>query len=76
LVRQLSGEMMQDTPISWVWSREIVTLFPELFPGGVGAASRARLQEAHGSLTTHRLRGYGVAQTRNVEITAAAVPHG
>jgi len=66
-------ELMQDTPdYAGVWRAEIVTLFPELFPGVLGASLTGRaLQEGTWQLRTHDLRGYGVGKHRNVDDTPA-----
>ena len=55
---------MQDTPdYADVWRAEIATLFPELFPGVLGASLTGRaLQEGTWQLNTHDLRGYGVGK--------------
>ncbi|WP_323804229.1 tRNA (guanosine(37)-N1)-methyltransferase TrmD [Sulfitobacter litoralis] len=65
--------LMQDTPdYADVWRAEIVTLFPELFPGVLGASLTGRaLQEGTWQLNTHDLRGYGVGKHRNVDDTPA-----
>lgn len=65
--------LMQDTPdYAGVWRAEIVTLFPELFPGVLGASLTGRaLQEGTWQLRTHDLRGYGVGRHRNVDDTPA-----
>ena len=66
-------ELMQDTPdYAGVWRAEVVTLFPELFPGVLGASLTGRaLQEGTWQLRTHDLRGYGVGKHRNVDDTPA-----
>jgi tRNA (guanine37-N1)-methyltransferase len=66
-------ELMQDTPdYAGVWRAEIVTLFPELFPGVLGASLTGRaLQEGKWQLRTHNLRDYGIGKHRNVDDTPA-----
>jgi tRNA (guanine37-N1)-methyltransferase len=66
-------ELMQDTPdYAGVWRAEIVTLFPELFPGVLGASLTGRaLQEGKWQLRTHDLRDYGIGKHRNVDDTPA-----
>ena len=65
--------LMQETPdYAGVWRAEVVTLFPELFPGVLGASLTGRaLQEGTWQLRTHDLRGYGVGKHRNVDDTPA-----
>ncbi|MBW4961785.1 tRNA (guanosine(37)-N1)-methyltransferase TrmD [Sulfitobacter sp. CW3] len=66
-------ELLQDTPdYAGVWRAEIVTLFPELFPGVLGASLTGRaLQEGKWQLRTHDLRDYGIGKHRNVDDTPA-----
>ena len=66
-------ELMQDTPdYAGVWRAEVVTLFPELFPGVLGASLTGRaLQEGKWQLRSHDLRDYGIGKHRNVDDTPA-----
>ncbi|MCX8225921.1 MAG: tRNA (guanosine(37)-N1)-methyltransferase TrmD [Sulfitobacter sp.] len=66
-------ELMQDTPdYAGIWRAEIVTLFPDLFPGVLGASLTGRaLQEGKWQLRTHDLRDYGIGKHRNVDDTPA-----
>ena len=66
-------ELMQDTPdYAGIWRAEIVTLFPDLFPGVLGASLTGRaLQEGKWQLRTHDLREYGIGKHRNVDDTPA-----
>tara|TARA_R110000796_G_scaffold2544_10_gene10011 strand:- start:8070 stop:8861 length:792 start_codon:yes stop_codon:yes gene_type:complete len=66
-------ELMQDIPdYAGVWRAEIITLFPDLFPGVLGASLTGRaLQEGSWQLRTHDLRSYGVGKHRNFDDTPA-----
>jgi tRNA (guanine37-N1)-methyltransferase len=66
-------ELMQDAPdYAGVWQARVITLFPELFPGVLGASLTGRaLQEGLWQLRTHDLRGFGVGKHRNVDDTPA-----
>ena len=66
-------ELMQDTPsYADVWQARIVTLFPELFPGVLGASLTGKaLQDGKWQLHTHDLRPYGIGKHRNVDDTPA-----
>jgi tRNA (guanine37-N1)-methyltransferase len=49
-----------------------VTLFPELFPGVLGASLTGKaLQDGKWQLRTHDLRGFGLGKHRNVDDTPA-----
>ena len=65
--------LMQDTPdYADVWRAEIATLFPELFPGVLGASLTGRaLQEGTWQLRAHDLRSFGLTKHRNVDDTPA-----
>ncbi len=53
-----------------VWQARIVTLFPELFPGVLGASLTGRaLQDGLWQLHTHDLRSFGIGKHRNVDDT-------
>ncbi len=64
---------MQDTPdYAGVWRADVLTLFPELFPGVLGASLTGRaLQEGTWQLRTHDLRDFGIGKHRNVDDTPA-----
>ena len=64
-------EVMQDKPdYSDVWQARIITLFPELFPGVLGASLTGKaLQDGKWQLHTHDLRQHGLTKHRNVDDT-------
>lgn len=66
-------EVMQDKPdYTNVWQARIVTLFPDLFPGVLGASLTGKaLQEGLWQLHTHDLRRFGIGKHRNVDDTPA-----
>ena len=66
-------ELIQDVPdYSGVWQAHIITLFPELFPGVLGASLTGRaLQEGRWKLQAHDLRQHGLTKHRNVDDTPA-----
>jgi tRNA (guanine37-N1)-methyltransferase len=66
-------ELMQDTPdYVDVWQANVLTLFPELFPGVLGASLTGRaLKEGGWQLRAHDLREYGLTKHRNVDDTPA-----
>jgi len=66
-------ELMQDTPdYAGVWQAHIITLFPELFPGVLGASLTGRaLLEGRWQLQAHDLRAHGLTKHRNVDDTPA-----
>ncbi|MEW9918372.1 tRNA (guanosine(37)-N1)-methyltransferase TrmD [Marimonas sp. MJW-29] len=66
-------ELMQAQPdYSDVWQARVITLFPELFPGVLGASLTGRaLQEGLWQLHTHDLRQFGIGKNRNVDDTPA-----
>lgn len=65
--------LMDETPsYVGVWQARVVTLFPELFPGVLGASLTGKaLQEGRWQLHTHDLRENGVGKHRNVDDTPA-----
>lgn len=65
--------LMEDKPnYTDVWQAHIVTLFPDLFPGVLGASLTGRaLQDGLWQLHTHDLRRYGIGKHRNVDDTPA-----
>jgi len=66
-------ELMQDKPdYADVWQARIVTLFPDLFPGVLGASLTGKaLQDGLWQLHTHDLRHFGIGKHRNVDDTPA-----
>ena len=55
-----------------VWQARIVTLFPETFPGVLGASLTGKaLHDGKWQLHTHDLRAHGVGKHRNVDDTPA-----
>ncbi|WP_416237361.1 tRNA (guanosine(37)-N1)-methyltransferase TrmD [Sulfitobacter sp. F26204] len=66
-------ELMQDKPTYRdVWQARIVTLFPDLFPGVLGASLTGKaLQDGLWQLHTHDLRRFGIGKHRNVDDTPA-----
>lgn len=66
-------ELMQPAPIyNDIWQAHIVTLFPEVFPGVLGASLTGRaLKDGLWQLHTHDLRPYGAGKHRNVDDTPA-----
>ncbi|MGJ5619958.1 tRNA (guanosine(37)-N1)-methyltransferase TrmD [Sulfitobacter sp. MF3-043] len=66
-------ELMQDSPdYADIWQARVVTLFPELFPGVLGASLTGKaLQDGKWQLHTHDLRPYGIGKHRNVDDTPA-----
>jgi len=66
-------ELMQDKPdYVDVWQARVVTLFPDLFPGVLGASLTGKaLQDGLWQLHTHDLRSFGIGKHRNVDDTPA-----
>lgn len=66
-------ELMQARPnYRDVWQARVITLFPELFPGVLGASLTGKaLQDGLWQLHTHDLRSFGVGKHRNVDDTPA-----
>lgn len=64
---------MQETPDhADVWQAHVITLFPELFPGVLGASLTGRaLSEGRWQLHAHDLREHGLTRHRNVDDTPA-----
>jgi tRNA (guanine37-N1)-methyltransferase len=67
--RTLDGE----TPdLAGVWRADVITLFPDLFPGVLGASLTGKgLKDDKWQLHTHDLRPYGEGKHRNVDDTPA-----
>ena len=65
--------LMDETPsYVGVWQARVVTLFPDLFPGVLGASLTGKaLQDGLWQLHTHDLRAHGVGKHRNVDDTPA-----
>lgn len=64
-------ELMTPTPeLAGAWQAQIITLFPEVFPGVLGASLTGKaLQDGLWQLNTIELRKYGVGKHRNVDDT-------
>lgn len=64
-------ELIQNTPdLADVWRADIVTLFPDTFPGVLGASLTGKaLKEGKWQLHTHDLRMFGEGKHRNVDDT-------
>lgn len=67
------SSLMDEAPdFVGVWQARIVTLFPETFPGVLGASLTGKaLQDGKWQLHTHDLREHGVGKHRNVDDTPA-----
>lgn len=65
--------LMENAPnYADVWQARIVTLFPDLFPGVLGASLTGKaLQDGLWQLRTHDLRSFGIGKHRNVDDTPA-----
>ncbi|MCK0096664.1 tRNA (guanosine(37)-N1)-methyltransferase TrmD [Yoonia sp. F2084L] len=66
-------ELMSDTPdIAGSWTAQIITLFPQAFPGVLGESLTGKaLQDGLWQLRTYDLRDYGIGKHRNVDDTPA-----
>ena len=66
-------ELMTDTPaLAGSWIAQIITLFPQAFPGVLGESLTGKaLQEGLWQLDTFDLRQYGLTKHRNVDDTPA-----
>jgi tRNA (guanine37-N1)-methyltransferase len=66
-------ELMTDTPdIAGSWTAQLITLFPQAFPGVLGESLTGKaLQEGLWQLQTYDLRTYGIGKHRNVDDTPA-----
>ncbi|MEM9552489.1 MAG: tRNA (guanosine(37)-N1)-methyltransferase TrmD, partial [Pseudomonadota bacterium] len=66
-------ELMTPTDdLAGVWTARIITLFPELFPGVLGASLTGKaLREGLWQLQTIDLREFGIGKHRNVDDTPA-----
>lgn len=64
--------MATDSELAGVWQARIVTLFPDTFPGVLGASLTGKaLTDGLWQLHTHDLRDFGVGKHRNVDDTPA-----
>jgi len=66
-------ELMTDTPmLSGAWTAQIITLFPQAFPGVLGESLTGKaLKDGVWQLETYDLRDYGIGKHRNVDDTPA-----
>ena len=66
-------DLMAETPrLAGAWTAKVVTLFPEVFPGVLGASLTGKaLQEGLWHLETIDLRTFGEGRHRNVDDTPA-----
>lgn len=66
-------ELMTDTPtLAGAWMAQIITLFPQSFPGVLGESLTGRaLQDGLWQLQTYDLRAHGIGKHRNVDDTPA-----
>ena len=61
-----------DEELAGIWTARVITLFPDLFPGVLGASLTGKaLQQGLWQLFTHDLREFGVGKHRNVDDTPA-----
>ncbi|MEM9788691.1 MAG: tRNA (guanosine(37)-N1)-methyltransferase TrmD [Pseudomonadota bacterium] len=66
-------ELMQDSPdLAGSWTAQIITLFPQAFPGVLGESLTGKaLQDGLWQLQTYDLREHGIGKHRNVDDTPA-----
>ncbi len=66
-------ELMTDTPdLHGAWTAKVITLFPEAFPGVLGASLTGKaLQDGLWKLEPVDLRTFGIGKHRNVDDTPA-----
>lgn len=66
-------ELMTDAPaLADVWTAQIITLFPDAFPGVLGQSLTGKaLQDGLWQLETYDLRDHGIGKHRNVDDTPA-----
>ncbi len=64
-------ELMTDRPaLANAWTAQIITLFPQAFPGVLGESLTGKaLQDGLWQLQTYDLRQYGIGKHRNVDDT-------
>ncbi|APX12673.1 tRNA (guanosine(37)-N1)-methyltransferase TrmD [Tateyamaria omphalii] len=67
------SSLMDEAPdLVGVWQARIITLFPDTFPGVLGASLTGKaLQDGTWQLHTHDLRTHGIGKHRNVDDTPA-----
>ena len=67
------SELMKHTPdLVGVWKAKVITLFPDTFPGVLGASLTGKaLQEGKWQLETIDLRQFGIGKHRKVDDTPA-----
>ena len=64
--------LMEERQVRGGWTANVITLFPEAFPGVLGLSLTGRaLQEGLWNLRTIPLRDYGIGRHRNVDDTPA-----
>ncbi|MGB7244151.1 MAG: tRNA (guanosine(37)-N1)-methyltransferase TrmD [Sulfitobacter sp.] len=62
--------MDADETLAGVWQARMITLFPDVFPGVLGASLTGKaLTDGLWQLHTHNLRDFGVGKHRNVDDT-------
>ena len=67
--RALDGE---PPDLAGVWRADVITLFPDVFPGVLGASLTGKgLKDGKWQLHTHDLRPYGEGKHRNIDDTPA-----
>jgi len=66
-------ELMTDTPdLAGAWTAQIITLFPQAFPGVLGESLMGKaLKDGLWQLQTYDLRDYGIGKHKNVDDTPA-----
>ena len=66
-------ELMTDTPdLASAWTAQIITLFPQAFPGVLGESLMGKaLKDGLWQLQTYDLRDYGIGKHKNVDDTPA-----
>jgi len=65
-------DLMAETRVSGAWTARVITLFPEVFPGVLGASLTGKaLQEGLWTLEAIDLRRFGEGRHRNVDDTPA-----
>lgn len=66
-------DLMTDTPtLAGAWRAQVITLFPQAFPGVLGESLTGRaLKDGLWQLETYDLRDHGIGKHRNVDDTPA-----
>ncbi|WP_112873950.1 tRNA (guanosine(37)-N1)-methyltransferase TrmD [Paracoccus endophyticus] len=65
-------DLMAEPQVAGVWTAQVVTLFPEAFPGTLGLSLTGKaLAQGLWSLRTIPLRPFGIGRHRNVDDTPA-----